>query len=132
MTFLILAPTHALMKGWRVDFLCVLSSDTSEHEFKHTPESRAWFASQGLRARRPYIGPILTQLHRHLRTLWAPEHEAWDRIQWQSVVFGDEFRFCIDHADGRVRTYILVYGEEAVKDTKQIALGNTTGGVEHL
>ncbi|GFS17761.1 hypothetical protein ElyMa_006830300 [Elysia marginata] len=26
---------------------------------------------------------------------------------------------------------VNVYGEEAVKDTKQIALGNTTGGVEH-
>ncbi|GFS00699.1 hypothetical protein ElyMa_002820600 [Elysia marginata] len=27
---------------------------------------------------------------------------------------------------------VYVYGEEAVKDTKQIALRNTTGGVEHL
>ncbi|GFR76131.1 hypothetical protein ElyMa_002204800 [Elysia marginata] len=27
---------------------------------------------------------------------------------------------------------VYVYGEEAVKDTKQIALENATGGVEHL
>ncbi|GFS08915.1 hypothetical protein ElyMa_003024900 [Elysia marginata] len=27
---------------------------------------------------------------------------------------------------------MYVYGEEAVKDTKHIALGNTTCGVEHL
>ncbi|GFS04460.1 hypothetical protein ElyMa_006495400 [Elysia marginata] len=27
---------------------------------------------------------------------------------------------------------VYVYGEEAVKDTKQIALRNTTGGVDHL
>ncbi|GFR84648.1 hypothetical protein ElyMa_004155300 [Elysia marginata] len=27
---------------------------------------------------------------------------------------------------------VYVYGEEAVKDTKQIALENTTGGVAHL
>ncbi|GFS02722.1 hypothetical protein ElyMa_002871600 [Elysia marginata] len=27
---------------------------------------------------------------------------------------------------------LFVYGEEVVKDNKQIALGNTTGGVEHL
>ncbi|GFS25750.1 hypothetical protein ElyMa_005191900 [Elysia marginata] len=27
---------------------------------------------------------------------------------------------------------VYVYGEEAVKDTKQIALENTTGGAEHL
>ncbi|GFS12450.1 hypothetical protein ElyMa_006697900 [Elysia marginata] len=27
---------------------------------------------------------------------------------------------------------VYVYGEKAVKDTKKIALRNTTGGVEHL
>ncbi|GFR92446.1 hypothetical protein ElyMa_004353300 [Elysia marginata] len=27
---------------------------------------------------------------------------------------------------------VFVYGEELVKNNKQIALGNTTGGVEHL
>ncbi|GFR79040.1 hypothetical protein ElyMa_000546000 [Elysia marginata] len=27
---------------------------------------------------------------------------------------------------------VYVYGEEVVKDTKQITLGNRTGGVEHL
>ncbi|GFR66338.1 hypothetical protein ElyMa_001968000 [Elysia marginata] len=27
---------------------------------------------------------------------------------------------------------VYVYGEEAVKDTKQIALENATGGAEHL
>ncbi|GFR76295.1 transposable element Tc1 transposase [Elysia marginata] len=78
----------------------------------------------GLRARRPCTGPILTQRHRHQRTLWAQEHAAWDCIQWRSVVFSDESRFYIDHADGHVG---YVYGEEAVKDAKQIALGNTTG-----
>ncbi|GFR96428.1 transposable element Tcb1 transposase [Elysia marginata] len=29
----------------------------------------------------------------------------WDRIQWRSVVFSDESRFCIDHDDGRVRVW---------------------------
>ncbi|GFS09015.1 transposable element Tcb2 transposase [Elysia marginata] len=55
------------------------------------------------------------------------EHAAWDRIQWRSVVFSDESRFCIDHADGCV----LVWRKSG-EDTEQIALGNTTGGVEHL
>ncbi|GFS18800.1 transposable element Tc1 transposase [Elysia marginata] len=63
---------------------------------------RRRLSSSGLRARRPYIGPILTWRHRHQRTLWAQEHAAWDRIQWRSVVFSDESRFCIDYADGRV------------------------------
>ncbi|GFS13664.1 transposable element Tc1 transposase [Elysia marginata] len=64
---------------------------------------RRHLSTSGLRARRPYIGPILTQRHRHQRTLWAQVHAAWDRIHWRSVVFSNESRFCIDHADGRVR-----------------------------
>ncbi|GFR91567.1 transposable element Tcb1 transposase [Elysia marginata] len=66
---------------------------------------RRRLSTSGQRARRPYIGPIQTQRHRHQNTLWAQEHAAWDRIQWQSVVFSDESRFCIDHADGRVRVW---------------------------
>ncbi|GFS24986.1 transposable element Tcb1 transposase [Elysia marginata] len=63
---------------------------------------RRRLSTSGLRARRPYIGPILTQHHRQQRTLLAQEHAAWNCIQWRSVVFSDESRFCIDHADGLV------------------------------
>ncbi|GFR99149.1 transposable element Tcb1 transposase [Elysia marginata] len=66
---------------------------------------RRRLSTSGLRARRPYIGPILTQRLRHQRTLWIQEHAAWDRIQWRSVVFSDESRFCIDHAHGRLRVW---------------------------
>ncbi|GFR66466.1 transposable element Tc1 transposase [Elysia marginata] len=69
---------------------------------------RRRLSTSGLCARRPYIGPIPTQRHRHQRMqtmLWAQEHAVWDRIQWRSVVFSDESRFCIDHADGRVRVW---------------------------
>ncbi|GFR86570.1 transposable element Tcb1 transposase [Elysia marginata] len=66
---------------------------------------RRRLSTSGLSARRTYIGPILAQHHRHQRTLWAQEHAAWDRIQWRSVVFSGESRFCIDHADGRVRVW---------------------------
>ncbi|GFS18163.1 transposable element Tcb1 transposase [Elysia marginata] len=68
---------------------------------------RRRLSTSGLRAHRLYIGPILAQRHRHQRTLWAQEHAAWDRIQWRSVVFSDESRFCIDHADGRVRAWSI-------------------------
>ncbi|GFS11024.1 transposable element Tc1 transposase [Elysia marginata] len=66
---------------------------------------RRRLSTSGLRARQPYIGPILTQRHRHQRTLWALEHAAWDRNQLRSVVFSDESRFCIDHGHGRVRVW---------------------------
>ncbi|GFS21590.1 transposable element Tcb1 transposase [Elysia marginata] len=67
--------------------------------------ARRCLSTSGLRARRPYIGLILAQRHRHQRTLWAQDYAAWDRIQWRSVEFTDESRFCIDHADGRVRVW---------------------------
>ncbi|GFR90159.1 transposable element Tcb1 transposase [Elysia marginata] len=66
---------------------------------------RRRLSTSGVRARHPYIGPILTQHHRHQRTLCALKHGAWDRIQWRSVVFSVESRFCTDHADGRVRVW---------------------------
>ncbi|GFS16091.1 transposable element Tc1 transposase [Elysia marginata] len=37
---------------------------------------RRRLSTSGIRARRAYIGPILTQRHRHQRTLWAQEHAA--------------------------------------------------------
>ncbi|GFR83354.1 transposable element Tc1 transposase [Elysia marginata] len=37
---------------------------------------RRHLSTSGIRARRPYIGPILIQRHRHQRTLWAQEHAA--------------------------------------------------------
>ncbi|GFS13791.1 transposable element Tc1 transposase [Elysia marginata] len=37
---------------------------------------RRRLSCSGIRARRPYIGPILAQRHRHQRTLWAQEHAA--------------------------------------------------------
>ncbi|GFS09007.1 hypothetical protein ElyMa_006610000 [Elysia marginata] len=52
------------------------------------------------------------------------EHAVWNRIECRSVVFSDESRFCIDHADGCV----LVWRKSG-EDTEQIALGNTTCGV---
>ncbi|GFR63944.1 transposable element Tc1 transposase [Elysia marginata] len=91
---------------------------------------RKHLSTSGLRARRPYIGPILTQRHGHQRMLWAQEHAAWDRIQWRNVVP----RYSVTNLDSALTMLmaVYVYGEEAVKDTKQIALGNTKGGAEHL
>ncbi|GFR84592.1 transposable element Tcb1 transposase [Elysia marginata] len=84
---------------------------------------RRRLSTSGLRARRPYICPILTKRHRHQRTLWAQEHAAWDRIQWRSVVFSDKSRFCIEHANGRLRVWRRS-GERYQADYVR----NTTGG----
>ncbi|XP_041357592.1 uncharacterized protein LOC121374552 [Gigantopelta aegis] len=44
----------------------------------------------GLRARRPYFGPILTRLHRQQRLLWTRRHGSFTQRQWNTVVFRDE------------------------------------------
>ena len=59
----------------------------------------------GLHARRPYVGPILTRLHRQRRMQWAAVHRRWLRRQWTAVVFSDESRFTLSRADGRVRVW---------------------------
>lgn len=58
-----------------------------------------------LHARRPYRGPILTQLHRRQRLLWAQRHLRWTQRDWNRVVFSDESRFTLHFADGRVRVW---------------------------
>ena len=35
----------------------------------------------GIRARRPYVGPVLTQQHRRRRLQWATVHRRWTRRQ---------------------------------------------------
>ena len=59
----------------------------------------------GLRARRPYIGPVLTQQHRQRRLLWARRCVRYTRRQWSTVAFSDESRFNISFADGRHRVW---------------------------
>lgn len=59
----------------------------------------------GLHARRPYVGPILTDRHRNARFDWANRHRNWRLQQWHGVVFSDESRFHLRNADGRLRVW---------------------------
>jgi len=61
--------------------------------------------SQGLRARRPFMGPILTIRNRQNRSLWAQQHLRWTHARWDRVLFTDESRFCVSVADGRKRVW---------------------------
>lgn len=61
--------------------------------------------AQPIRARRPYFGQVMTRRHRHARLLWSRRHLNWRRADWNRVLFTDESRFCLSHADGRIRNY---------------------------
>ena len=56
----------------------------------------------GLRACRPYIGLPLTQAHRLRRMAWLTAHapRLFPMRQWRRVLFMDESRFTLNHADG--------------------------------
>ena len=58
-----------------------------------------------LSCRRPARRPVLTQQHRHNRLQWTTFHRNWRYQQWKHVIFTDETRVCISHADGRVRIW---------------------------
>ena len=66
---------------------------------------RRRLAEGGIRCRRPYVGPILTNRHRQARLNWAVNRAYLQRRPWRDVVFSDESRFCVSHSDGRVRVY---------------------------
>ena len=47
----------------------------------------------------------MTLRHRQVRLRWARAHRRWRRRDWTSVLFSDESRFNLSHADGRGRLY---------------------------
>lgn len=58
-----------------------------------------------IRPRRPYVGQIINNRNRNARVLWGRRHLRWRRAQWATVLFSDESRFNLSHADGRIRVY---------------------------
>ena len=58
-----------------------------------------------LRARRPYVGSILTPRHRRARRQWAVIHVRWTRAMWRTVLFCDESKFRLSGTDGRKRVW---------------------------
>ena len=58
----------------------------------------------GLKARHPLKRLRLLHRHRISRFQWATCHQ-WTQRQWNRVLFSDESRFKLHHADGRVRVY---------------------------
>jgi hypothetical protein len=66
---------------------------------------RRRLCENGLHARRPFRGPLITPRHRQQRLAWARTHLQWTRQRWQEVLFSDESCFCISNADGRIKVW---------------------------
>lgn len=59
----------------------------------------------GLRARRPVVGPVLTAQHRGARLAFAQEHQNWQVCHWRPVLFTDESRFTLSTCDRHERVW---------------------------
>ena len=63
------------------------------------------FAMNSLRARRPYLGTVLTDRFPRDRLQWTDRYINWTRQDWWMVLFSDESRFALFSSDGRIRVY---------------------------
>ena len=61
---------------------------------------------QGIRARRPFRGLILTPHHRLQRERWARQHLRMTRAEWANILFTTvESRFNLFYNDGKMHAY---------------------------
>ena len=56
---------------------------------------------QPIRAYRPYFGQICTRCHRTAGWDWCRRHLHFRRADWDLILFSDECRFNLSHADAR-------------------------------
>ena len=62
-------------------------------------------AENNLRARRPYVGTVLTDRHRRYRLQWADRHIDWTRQDWRTILFFRWIKVALSNSDGRIRVY---------------------------
>ena len=62
-------------------------------------------AECGIKCMRPYHGQVLTRRHRHERMNWVRQRQRWTRHQWNSILFTDELRLCLQRIDQHFRVY---------------------------
>ena len=60
---------------------------------------------QPIRAYRLYFDQILIRCHRTARWDWCRRHLHFQHAEWNFILFSDECRFNLSHADGRKRVY---------------------------
>ena len=66
---------------------------------------RNQLAERGIKCTRSYHGQVLTRRHRRERMNWVRQRQRWTRHQWNSILFTDAPRFCLQGIDRRSRVY---------------------------
>ena len=88
----------------------------------------------GLRARRPFVGLVLTGRHRRIWRQWARRHLRFTIADWANVAFTDESRFNLQKSDGRERIYRRLgerYSDNCVNERSHFGGGSVMvwGGI---
>jgi len=60
---------------------------------------------RGIRPRRPYVGPVLTQVNRRARVRWCHTLRVWTLRNWRRIWFINDSRVPLQSCDGRTRVY---------------------------
>ena len=60
---------------------------------------------QPIRAYRPYFGQIVIRRNRPAMRDWCRRHLHFRRADWDLILFSDDCRFNLSHADGHERVY---------------------------
>ena len=95
----------------------------------HVNTVRNRLRASRLKARRPYVGAVLTQRHRQNRLAWGRAYQRFNRQQWGRVLFSDETRIQLHRADGRKRVWRRV--GERFSDNCIIERNSWGGGSIH-
>ena len=60
---------------------------------------------RGIQSHHPYVGPKLTRRHRQARLTWCWNRQHWNAAKWRQILYTDESRFSLEHADRRTRCF---------------------------
>ena len=91
---------------------------------------------RGIQTRRTYVGPKLTRRHRQARLTWCRNRRYWNAAQWRQILYTDESRFSLEHADGRTRVFRRTgerYADACVVEADRFRVGSmmVRGGISH-
>lgn len=100
----------------------------AERVSRHTVYRR--LRDAGLRPYRMLKRPLLSVANRRDRFMWCQRRVLWRDVAWDTIVWSDESRQCLDSSDGRLRVWREVgqrFDSRFIKETRQ---GN--GGSVHV
>ena len=87
--------------------VCPSVSSTNSHCYNHycwrksTQTVRNRFRQCIIRPKRPYVGPVLTNIQRRVRVRWCHILRVWTLRNWCRIWFNGESRFLLQICNGQ-------------------------------